>query len=136
MPKCHQKVITFGAKIDHESHQKLRRKTTRTNTENKTSSEQKRHETERARSRINTKNNGFYWFKTKAALSYRSAGGTKKTRNTMPKGVPKPSFLIENGSEKSSKTPSKNDIKKQHRKTSKNAKRPLTNLLKTLKNAY
>ena len=118
MPKYHQKVIEIGAKIDRES-QKLRRKTTRTNTENKTSSEQKRHETERARSRISTTKHGFYWFKTKAALSYRSAGGTKKTRNTMPKGVPKPSFLIENGSEKSSKTPSKNDIKKQHRKTSK-----------------
>ena len=56
MAICHQKVIEVGAKIDHESHQKLRRKTTRTNTENKTSSEQKRHETERARSGINTKN--------------------------------------------------------------------------------
>ena len=65
MPKYHQKVIEFGTKIDHESFQKLRRKTTRTNTENNTGSEQKRHGTERARSRINTQDNGFYWIQTK-----------------------------------------------------------------------
>ena len=119
MPKCHQKSHRIGSKNRSRISPKTATKNDTNQHRNKTSSEQKRHETERARSRINTKNLGFYRFKTKAALSYRSAGGTKKTRNTMPKGVPKPSFLIENGSEKSSKTPSKNDIKKQHRKTSK-----------------
>ena len=57
MPRCQQKVIEFGAKIDHGAHPKLCIENDTNQHRNKTSSEQKRHETERARSGINTNKN-------------------------------------------------------------------------------